>query len=209
MSEPRDAFAAAFAVEMRAPLARVELGASQLARDATTPAARELAVGICTAVAEIDRLISRVLAVLLPHPRPPAPAADLRPVLEDLRERLSPVLSARGVSWEPGPAAGSEVSGDAESLRAVAMALLRVGAELAGSGGCLSLDLRADDGRYGLQLEGRSAGAGTAGGDLGEALRELCGPVLSQGGSVDLPDEGGEIRATVWLPRQEDACGAS
>jgi hypothetical protein len=103
---------------MQAALARVELAASLLARDATTPRARALLHSIASAVADLDRGLVR-LASLLGRPRAPRRrrAEPLAPALAALCERLAPALVARGIALEHAP--------DEASLPAAGLALAR------------------------------------------------------------------------------------
>jgi signal transduction histidine kinase len=186
MSDLRGPLAAALAVEMRTPLARIELAASQLVREAATPLARELAAGISEAVRDLDALIARSLGLLLPSAAE-ARHEPLGPVLEEVQERLHAALLARGVRLEQGPRPG--VRGDPERARRGALLLLRAGAPLVGEGGTLRLGLVADGVRWGLALE-LDPGA-SAPGDLGPLLEAARHFVTSHRGELEtLPAPG-------------------
>ncbi len=153
MTEVRDALAAALTADMRTPLARVELAATQLARDATTPADRELAAGISDAVAEIDQMIHRALEILLPREPDPTSRVDVVPILERVCARVAPALEARGISWSLGAVPTGGVVGDPRLIEQAALALLRGGVAIAGSGGSLRMRLDKDADRYGVAVE--------------------------------------------------------
>lgn len=205
MRGAREAFGAALVLEMRAPLARAELAASQLARDAATPGAHELAAGIGEAVAELDELIGRALAVLLARGAPQG-AADLAGVVAELRERLGPVLLARGITWAGGPLAKAMVAGPPERVRACCLALLRAAAALAGPGGSFELAPLREAGRAGLRLLGANP-AQAGGAERARRLHGLRGQVLAQGAGVELRDAVGGPE--LWFEAAEDPCGAS
>ncbi len=205
MTGAREAFGAALVLDMRTPLARAELAASRLLREAATPAARELAAGIGEAVAELDDLIGRALAVLLVRGAP-AGSADLAGVLAELRQRLGPVLAARGVTWAGAPLESAPVAGPPARVRACCVALLRAAAALAGPGGAFELEPLREAGRPGLRL--RDAGPAQADGALrARQLRGLRGQVLAQGGGVELRD--GEGGPELWFGAAEEPCNAS
>lgn len=151
---------AELALGMRAPLARIELAASRLAREARTPGGRALAASISESVAELDESIGRSLALLARETEAAPAADDLRAVLADLHRRLSPALEARGVQWaQPTPEA-LEVRGDAALVRRLAVMLVREGAGRAGAGGAIGLSVRGDAEGYGVELAVRRARAG-------------------------------------------------
>ncbi len=150
MSRLHPALAAGLALDMRNPLARIELAASQLERAALTPAAREQVDSIADAVCELDRLIARSLAVLLP--RDPAPTGDVRAELADLRARLRSSLGTRGVVWlEPGESSRT-VGGDPFLARQAALLLVRLASGLAVDGGRFALDASVEGEGFGLVL---------------------------------------------------------
>ena len=76
----RETLAAALAIDMRTPLARVELAASQIGREATTPMVRALGRSVSEAVEEVDRLIARMLKLLAP----PVATREVEVPLEDV-----------------------------------------------------------------------------------------------------------------------------
>jgi hypothetical protein len=202
VSGSRDAFAAVLAIEMRAPLARVQLAASQLCREASTPSARQLAEGICDVVGDLDRRIATLLGVLVPPT--PTPAVELAPLLGALRRRLAPVLAARGVVWDASPEGETQGSGDPDACLTISLALLRTGTELAGPGAALALSLQREDDWLGVRLE-RRHGENPACFAAKEAWKEVRSLVLSRGGAFEL----GETGVTAWLRRPEAACAAS
>jgi signal transduction histidine kinase len=198
----RRAMAAAHAVALRTPLARVQLAASQLERDAVTPHARRLALAIAEAVAELDTGITETLSVLVP-PAPPATDDDVAVVLETLRQRVAPSLRARGVTWEPGPPAEAPVPGNASWVREAAAVLAREAVVGVGAGGRLRIALVEGTGRLGLRLELEPAVAAPS-------LPGARALALRRGGVLEMED--GHGRATLWLPRiaeEGDPCVAS
>ena len=205
MSDPERSFTAALALGLRTPLSRIELAASRLEREAVTPAARGLAEGICDAVEELDRMIVQLTAVLAPPPPIDPPRAPLAEVLPAMRDRLAPVLAARGVQWlEPELDAGAV--GDPDALKLTALSLIRAGTELAGGGGRVSIQLQTEAGRSGVRLEVASD-APVAIAD--SALRELRSRVLIQGGSVELTPRSDGCVASVWFASAGAPCSGS
>lgn len=208
--EPGSAPAARTLAQMRSGLTRIELAASQLAREAATPAARRLAAGICDAVDELDRAVSETLALLRRADPRSAAREDLRPAFRALAARLGPSLAARGVRVEPQDRGGAPLLGDPRLLRQAAATLLRAGATCCGPERRLRIELVERAGAYGLRLAlpgVESLPGGDTGSDQGfEAARSFalrCGGAFAEG-----PDEGA-WRATLWLPRGEDPCSAS
>lgn len=126
---------------LRGALARVELAASQLGREAATPHARTLLRSISLAVAELDRGLTALTAALardaLPRRADPGPVS---PVLASLVERLAPALAARGLRLEATLEVGdASLSGDPQAVRRAALLLLRCVADGLGAGGRLAL----------------------------------------------------------------------
>ena len=184
---------------LRSQLARVELASSRLARESLIPSAHELAQSISEAVGEVDREIDRITALLLPLESNSGPRDDLRSVLTRLGERIAPVLAASGTRWETPEVAAEPLCGDPLRLERVALALLRVGARIAGSGGRLRLDLVGDASRYGLALECRPAGDGAPGGDPQDVFSDVLPMLAAQGGALESQAESDAARATVWF----------
>lgn len=152
----RDARIAASVVGLRSPLARIELAAGQLARDAATPSARDLAGRVSAAVSEIDSHIGRVLGFLAAGPS--RPCADCRSDLETVWARLAPVLRARGLAARL-ELPETPVPGDAESVRRAAVALVRDALADARAGDSLTVALRDEGPRYGVALEAAPRGS--------------------------------------------------
>ncbi len=134
--------AAALGVEMRSPLARIELAASLLAREALTPTGRAHAEQIFDAVVQIDELVERSLRVLVPRVPRAEEAKSLVPVLRDLRARFEPALSACDVRWVADAGGEAEVFGDAELFRAQTCELLRFVLLICEGGGRIETALR-------------------------------------------------------------------
>lgn len=202
MNRARDVYSAAIAIEMRAPLARVELAASELMRGAATPVARDLSAGIREAVADLDRLISKLLSFWVPPATRDEPV-DIANVLHSLHERLSPVMSARGIIFELSISSSSTVLGSADIAHEVGVALLRAGAALVGSGG--RLDLMAESGldRYGIRLttRPRTSRKSAALSRMSEIIDELSGSIMRLGASVEVESSDGEVGSIcVWVP---------
>ncbi len=136
--------AAALSVEMRSPLAQIELAASQLAREALTPIARAHADQIFDAVAQIDELLDRSLRVLLPQAPCGTQSCSLTPVLGDLRARFEPVLAACGVRWVSESGSSGPVHGDPNVFRSHVCSLLRFVLVACEGGGRVEVALRPD-----------------------------------------------------------------
>jgi len=149
MSSP-DAALVALVLEVRAPLARIELAASRLLREDPSPRGQRLATTIREAVAQMDRrlaLASRVLVPPDPGPREPADR-----VLEGLVARMRPVFAARGLALELAPVPRLPVS--ASPLRRASLALLQHAAwemEQRNAGGAVGLRLRVEGARHGVE----------------------------------------------------------
>lgn len=203
-------------LRMRTPLSRIELAASRLARDATTPTRLDLAHGISDAVSELDEAIAGGLRGLVSDGAGAAEVEDCRAVLEDLRERLTPLLLARSIEWEAEPAGAAEpVPGDPDATRRAALALLRTGSALAGPGGAVALSFaREHEGRRrGIALEvkrgsdeTREGTAAAARNDLGDGVRALQDFVLAHGGAFETSAQGLPYRAVLWIDAGDAAC---
>ncbi len=204
----KEAFAAALAVNMRTPLASVELVASQLEREAATPTTRRLAARVSEAVSELDGLIDRLLAVLIP----PGVAADcvndLGPVLERTRERLAPVLAARGVSWETPVPSPARIAGDPEQFRRLIAAMLRPAAAVAGVGGRISLSVEVAWERAGLTLHCERGQPGAVAADQDAMFEEARALAFGVGGALELEHRPDGIDAVLCLPQTAESCDA-
>ena len=136
---PVTTHAAALSVEIRTPLAQIELAASQLFREALTPNARTQSEQIFHAVSEIDELVERMLRVLVPPRRRQANSGDISLMLAQLRRRFVPALAACGVEWKLRDAAEEPVLGDVEAVRRQCTELLHLALILSGEGGQFTL----------------------------------------------------------------------
>ena len=190
MSGTRDARIAASLVDLRSPLARIELSAGQLARAAETPGARSLARAISAAVGELDRGLDVALRALCGGAA--SPPSDCRPGLEAIWPRLATVLRARGVEARLA-LPGSPVPGDAEAVRRAAVALVGDGVAQAESGARLVLGLCDEGARYGVTLEAASASGRDAAFARSRALALTV--------RAELEVESGPGRAILWLTR--------
>jgi len=148
----RDAQIAARVLEMRVPLSRVELAASQLLRGGQSPASRALVKTIRLAVEELDAQIERSLLVLA-GPLATREVEDCADVPGEVLRRLAPVVTARGVVCRLGEAPGAPVPGDPERLRRGAVALLRGGARWARDGGRIELSIAGEKAGIALRLQ--------------------------------------------------------
>lgn len=106
---------------LRNPLARIELAASRLARDAHTPSARDSVEAIREAVADLDRQVGARGV----WERGEGPRASLAELLQTLEARLRPVLEARGISIVIEPAGETDPTPEAWRARRAGLALLR------------------------------------------------------------------------------------
>jgi hypothetical protein len=147
----------ALADAMRTALARAELAAGQLERDAATPRARRLARSVTDAVADLDRLVADLVGLVANGPRP-ARSEDLRGVLIEVRGRHAPALAARGIEWMDAPDTAGVPRGDPALARRAMVLLLRVGASCARGGGRLMLEAKADADAWSLGVEVASHG---------------------------------------------------
>ena len=123
--DPRSLAAAAHAVALRTPLARIQLVANRLERGADAASSpSEIGEILSEAVAELDRGISQTLAVLVPSAHA-ALCSDVAETLAALRERVAPSLAARGIEWCVSRGSTPSVRAPASRLREAAVALVR------------------------------------------------------------------------------------
>jgi len=134
--------AAALNVELRSPLARIELATSQLARESLTPIARRYAEQIFEAVVQIDELVERSLRVLVPRPPRANHRQALGPTMADLRRRFEPALEACAVSWVTDAAGEKDVVGDPQCFRTRVCELLRFVLVICEGGGRIETALK-------------------------------------------------------------------
>lgn len=187
-------------LQMRNPLAGVALAASQLAREALTPAARDLACGISEAVSRIDESIEDSLRVLRRDRANAREPEDCTSVLDSIRVRMNPVLQAHSIRWVASEEKSeTPVLADRDAAERGALALLRAGIALAGARGCVSLSFASSD-----ECEGHSIVLEVDPGPKPGAQRDdvLDGPsnlALRTGGSFQLHRTGESIRAVLRL----------
>jgi signal transduction histidine kinase len=208
MNDSRISFYAALTLQMRTPLARIELAASQLEREDGTPAARGLAAGIGEAVGDLDRMITQLLGALVSPALGKDAGGKLDDVILALHDRLAPVLAARGVRWDS-PESTPKAFGDPDVLRVAALAVLRAGAEWAGPGGWLSLQIQEDEQYYGLRLECGAVEACAVQSRVEGSLQELESRILAQGGAIEAECSGALCAANIWLGARRAACEMS
>lgn len=184
--------------EARNALARIELAATQLARDACTPAARTLSRGISDAVEDLDAVLTRALVPLRAGAPQAQPGSDASNLLPELVGRLARTLAARGIELEA-EAADGVVQADLHLLRRATLALVRAAARVAGTRGRIVVGLRRGDGpRSGIRLHLRLLeGAAPA---WEEWLQEPRVFAQLHGGSLECDARGAECEATLWLP---------
>lgn len=192
--------------EARNALARIELGASQLTREACTPAGSVLSRGISDAVEDLDRLLARTLAPLFGARSAPPVARDVRELLPDLVQRLARSLEARGLALETDPGSHG-VPGEPNLVRRAALVLLRAHANVAGTGGRLVLGLRSAPSRCGVSVAVRdSTNVPPSDGRWLEDARALA---LHHGGFLERLDSSAGTESTLWLPFEAPPCAAS
>lgn len=191
---------------MRSALARAELAAGQIERDAATPRARRLAGSVSGAVAELDRLVSDVVALLANERRAPR-AEDLRVVVAELRQRHEPALAARGIAWADDPCALVSLHGDSALARRAGVLLLRVGASCVRGGGALALALDGGDGAWSLTL--RVTARECTGVPAAESLAELRALASRAHGVFEHAMENGACVLRLRFPIEAGACRAS
>ena len=131
-------------LRMRTSLARIELAASRLARDAMTPVTRDFVAGISEAVREIDDEISDSLRTLRAEPNVDPVIGDCSGILSALHERIAPILETYEIRWPRLESDGDDVLGDLVQVELVALHMLRAGIALAGRAGTIDLSLMRD-----------------------------------------------------------------
>lgn len=178
--------------DLRAPLARIALAASRLAREDVPPRARDLAATIREAAAELDERLDAAR-----RRRGPAGAPAREPIgrtLEAWRGRMDPVLAARGLTLET--RAPDELAVDPAALRRGLNALTRIALDSADAGPVLVELTPADDA---LCLRARWSTRSADRGARGSARRHT----IAAGARLEHDATG----ATLWLP-MEPARGA-
>lgn len=210
MSASRPRVAAARLLELRTPLARVSLAASQLERESASPSSQALAATIGDAVDQIDAGIERLLPLLADAERSDAPPAALAEVIPALVRRLSPAIAAREARLVVDDSGFHAVRCDPHRTRRAGVALLRAAGHWLGRGGEIRLSLAQADERAGLQVV--CAGGSTTlrdGAEL-QALESAC-----PGADAEVQLHEHEARATLWLdgarpalPAEAEPCGA-
>ena len=190
-------------LRMRTCLSRVELAATRLAREAATPAARGLAVGISKAVYEIDDEIGDALRALRSESQE-ADIGDCRPILAAFRRRMSPILRAHDVAWCDDAVAVDLCIADRAAFEFSALVMLRTGIELVGADRTIDLSLvhGADTCDIGLRL-------GLDRFDPDEAdtdpIRRIHALAARYRCSLTLENGDGAASVTLWLPSVETA----
>lgn len=172
--------------ELHAPIARIELAASRLAREDMPPRARQLATTIREAVAELDERLDATARQGLPALQ--RPSQKIGNALEAWKMRMRPVLAARGLALET--SVDEDLAIDPVTMRRGLNALTRLALDAAGSGP-LHLDLSHVDGA--LRMQARWHRADTAPGFAADAARRNA---AATGGRLDHDPSG----ATLWLP---------
>jgi len=199
-ADARAVSAAARAVALRGPLSRIQLVAGRLARETQAGVEASLACveALDEAVAEIDRGIGEVLAMLLP-PTTSAREADVAETLERLRDRVRPSLAARGIEWLPVEAPEPPLRGPAHWLHEIAVALVGDAAACVGRGGRLRIDaVPGPFGNLGLRVGFVGTTRGARSGP--EAFAASAALALRLGACVA---RDGNRGATFWLPGEE------
>lgn len=195
---------------MRSALARAELAASELARDAATPRARRLARAVSGAVADVDLLVSELVLLLTGNVRRHS-LDDLRPVLSALRERFAASLEARDILWPVDGSTPPPVDGNPELARRAGVALLRWGAAALPAGGRLSLAARAEPGGWGLDVRLDPQPTDTEFRLSSPAFEELNAFAIRLGARLEheQPEAPSGVSLRLCFPFPESACAAS
>ncbi len=128
-------------------------------------------------------------------------------MLVALRDRLAPVLEARGIDWEERDL-DPEALGDPRVLKLTALSMVRAGSHLVGDGGRVQIALQTEAGRCGIRLETLGRWDGMSGATE-TTFRELRARVLMEGGSLDVMPSPDGCVASVWFSGVEAACGES
>ncbi len=189
-------------LHIRTCLSRVELAASRLAREATTPVARDLVAGISQAVQEIDDEIGEALLSLRTESNSDAEVSDCSHSLEILRDRMSPILHAHGIHWLPREIGEPCLTTNRDGIELAALVMLRTGIALAGHGGTIDLELVRDPetSRIGLRLAAERVDASEGDPDTLIHARALA---ERHRGSLIVQESAGSHSATLWLTSSE------
>jgi hypothetical protein len=206
VSLPREAQIAAAVLGMRTPLARVELAASQLAREGSTPALAALCERIRDAVGDLDRQIELSLRALLPEPQEEGRWAPCQEVIAEVVDRFRPVLEARGCACVEQVASQEPVRGERERVRRATLCLLRASGAVASRGGRVRLGAETEPGRYGISVDVAQANVEVDGGwteSLEQVLESTRAFALAHDAELDVrwsPASGSSLlRATLWF----------
>ncbi len=208
MNSSTSASAATLVAQLRTPLARIQLAASQLEREATKPSLQHLAERIHDAVRELNTQIG-TLRARLAGVTEPEPLSDSVPVIDELCRRLVPIIELRNIRWQGFQKPTAAVRGNSDALRRVALRLLRVGAHWAGSGGALALHLEEDTERVCLRLD-CSRAESIPEVDADADLRELRALAALHAGTLEC--KGAETchpELRLWFAAGGTACAAS
>lgn len=188
--------------EMRDPLARIELAASQLARLHPDHANRTLTRRILEAVADLDDRLQASIRALAPRRTGAVRAEDAGVVVARAVDELAPVLGARERVLEPlAPLAAPAPRADAQLARRAALQLLRGAGAWAGAGGRLRLELVPEGGRCGIRVAAQRGDACSTPCDdpFGAARRfaraERIGLDVTRSEASPA-----RLEATLWLP---------
>jgi signal transduction histidine kinase len=128
--------------EIRNPLCSIELFASMLERDLTTPAHKDLAQGVTTGIGSLNTILTNMLFFARPN-RPALKPMRLDSVVQESVRLLQPMLDSRHIAITT-TLRECEVRGDAEMLKQVLMNIMINAIQAMPDGGTINVIMEHD-----------------------------------------------------------------
>jgi signal transduction histidine kinase len=142
--------------EIRNPLCSIELFASMLEGDLTSPAHRELAQGITAGIGSLNAIMTNMLFFARPK-KPALRTMRLDAVIDESLRLLRPMMEPRNAPVTARLSA-CELRGDAEMLKQVFMNILINAAQAMPDGGTVELRMEQDDGAVVVRIADTGCG---------------------------------------------------
>jgi signal transduction histidine kinase len=125
--------------EIRNPLCSIELFASMLAKDLTSPAQKDLAQGVTTGIGSLNTILTNMLFFARPN-KPSIQSMRLDAVIEESVRLLRPMMDSRNVKLSVRTEA-CELRGDAEMLKQVFMNIMMNAIQAMPDGGAIDVNM--------------------------------------------------------------------